>query len=155
VLAKRTLHAGPQTYGLLMAFFGGGALLGALLAAALGRASVKLFLLGSAGFAAAELLLAESHSVGAAELLLFTAGVCFTTWTSSSNSTLQLQAPDHLRGRVVGLYYYAFNGFAPLGGLLAGWLSARGGTELAFAVSGAIGVAMSLLAAAQLRDRSP
>ena len=38
---------------------------------------------------------------------------------------------------MLGLYYLAFNGSMPLGGLLAGWLAANGGTELAFAVGGA------------------
>ena len=32
------------------------------------------------------------------------------------------RAPDHLRGRVVSLYLWAFAGLAPIGGLLAGWL---------------------------------
>ena len=49
----------------------------------------------------------------ACALLLFVTGVCFTLWTSNANSILQLQAPDHLRGRVVSLYLWAFAGFAP------------------------------------------
>ena len=36
---------------------------------------------------------------------------------------------------------FAFLGGAPLGGLLAGWLTARGGTQLAFAVAGTSAVA--------------
>jgi hypothetical protein len=52
---------------------------------------------------------------------------------------------------VIGLYYFAFNGAAPLGGLLSGWLAARGGTELAFAVSGAAGLAAAVIAASRLR----
>jgi MFS family permease len=151
VLAKRTLHSGPETYGLLSAFFGAGALLGALLSATQGRASMRVLVLGTGGFAASEVLIAPADSVVGCAVLLFLAGLCFTVWTSNSNSALQLEAPDYLRGRVVGLYYYAFNGFAPVGGLLAGWLSAHGGTQLAFFVAGTIGVAMSALAAVQLR----
>jgi hypothetical protein len=48
---------------------------------------------------------------------------------------------------VIGLYYFAFNGTGPAGGLLAGWLAAQGGTELAFAVSGAAAVATAATAA--------
>ena len=55
-------------------------------------------------------------------MLLFVAGACFTLWTSNANTILQLGAPDHLRGRVVSLYLWAFAGLAPIGGLLAGWL---------------------------------
>jgi predicted MFS family arabinose efflux permease len=155
VLAQHTFHAGPQTLGVLSACFGAGALVGALLAAAIGRASLRLMILGSLVFTAAELLLAPGHSVALACVLLFAAGVGFTVWTSSSNSTLQLAAPDHLRGRVVGLYFFAFNGTGPVGGLLAGWLSARGGTQLAFLVAGVAGLAGTLVAAAELRERRP
>jgi MFS family permease len=128
-------------------------LLGALASAAFGRASMKALVLGTGGFAGLQLLLAPQHSVAAAAAILFTIGFCFTVWTSSSNSTLQLEAPDHMRGRVVGLYYYAFNGAAPLGGLMAGWLASKGGTSLSFAVAGTIGVAMSLLAASTFSER--
>ena len=151
VLAKQTLHGGPAVFGILSATFGAGALLGALLAASLGRASSGVLLLGTGGFAGLQLLLAPVHSAVACGLLLFAIGACFTLWTSSSNSSLQLDAPDHLRGRVVGLYYYCFNGLGPVGGLLAGWLAAKGGTELAFLVTGAIGVASVAVATARLR----
>ena len=69
-------------------------------------------------------------------MLLFVTGVCFTLWTSNANTILQLGAPDHLRGRVVSLYLWAFAGLAPIGGLLAGWLCEVGGTQLSFAVAG-------------------
>ena len=151
VLARQTLHAGPQTFGALMAVFGAGALAGALFAASIGRASLKLFLIGSLGFCGAQIALAPLRSTIAAGILLFATGAFFTTWTSASNSTLQLDAPDHLRGRVVSLFYYAFNGLAPLGGLLAGWLTSVGGTQLAFASTGVVGVGSTVLAALFVR----
>ena len=49
---------------------------------------------------------------------------------------MQLAAPDHLRGRVIGLYFYAFNGTGAIAGILTGWLCDVGGTELAFVVAG-------------------
>jgi MFS family permease len=55
-----------------------------------------------------------------------------------------------LRGRVIGFYYFAFNGLAPLGGILTGWLAARGGTELAFAVAGTVTALVALTALPQL-----
>jgi MFS family permease len=63
---------------------------------------------------------------------------------------LQLRAPDHLRGRVIGFYYFAFNGLAPLGGILTGWLAATGGTELAFAVAGTVTALVALMALPKL-----
>ena len=136
VLAKQTLHAGPRTFGVLSAAFGLGALIGGLLAAAQGRARKRVMLLGSAGFGLSELLMAPGGSVWLACLLLFLAGISFTTWSSNSNSIVQLAAPDHLRGRVIGLYFFAFAGTGALGGIMAGALIHVGGTRLAFAVAG-------------------
>jgi MFS family permease len=136
VLAKQTLHAGPRTFGVLSAAFGLGALVGGLVAAAQGRARKRIMLLGSAGFGLAELLLAPGSSLWLACVLLFLAGISFTTWSSNANSIVQLAAPDHLRGRVIGLYFFAFAGTGALGGIMAGWLIHVGGTQLAFVVAG-------------------
>jgi MFS family permease len=150
LLASQTLHTGPEVFGILSACFGGGALLGALLSAALGRASWKVLVLGTGGFSLSLLALAPVATVWACAVLLFVTGACFTLWTSNANSILQLNAPDHLRGRVVSLYLWAFAGFAPIGGLFAGWLVDIGGTQLSFTVAGATGLAMTALTARQL-----
>jgi MFS family permease len=153
LLASDTLHTGPRVFGILSAAFGGGALVGALLSASFGRASWKILVLGTGGFSLSLLALAPLTSVWACAVLLFVTGVCFTLWTSNANAILQLRAPDHLRGRIVSLYLWAFAGFAPLGGLLAGWLCDLGGTQLSFTVAGAIGLLMTLLAARELNVR--
>ncbi len=144
VLAKQTLHSGPEVFGLLSGVFGGGALLGALVSAHMSRATMGTTVLGSVGFALCELLLAPVRTTLVAALLLFLAGLCFTTWSSNSNSLIQLATPDHLRGRVIGIYFFAFAGSGTAGGILAGWLTAAGGTELGFGVAGIAGLATSL-----------
>jgi MFS family permease len=151
VLAKQTLDAGPRTFGILSAAFGVGALVGALTAAATSRASWKTMFIGAAGFALCELAIAPMHSVPVDVVLLFVCGIFFTSYTANSNARIQLDSPDHLRGRILSLYYYAWNGIAPLGALIIGWLSARGGTQLAFAVAGAAGLAMAVLGAVALK----
>ena len=153
LLASDTLNAGPEVFGVLSACFGGGALLGALLSAALGRASWKVLVLGTGGFSVSLLALVPVTSIWPAAVLLFVTGTCFTLWTSNANAILQLGAPDHLRGRIVSLYLWAFAGLAPVGGLLAGWLTAVGGTPLAFVVAGATGLGMTVLAAGELHKR--
>ena len=144
VLAKHTLDSGSETFGLLTAVFGVGALLGALFSAHLSRATVGTAVGGSAGFALCQLLIAPLHSTTLVAVLLFVAGVCFTTWSSSSNTLIQLASPDHLRGRLVGLYFFAFAGTGTVGGILSGWLAAVGGTQLAFGVAGIVGLSMSV-----------
>jgi hypothetical protein len=57
---------------------------------------------------------------------------------------------------VLSIYLFAFGGLAPLGGLLAGWLSSLGGTELAFLVAGATGLVMTAYGLVQrARDSVP
>lgn len=153
LLASDTLNTGPGVFGILSSTFGAGALLGALLSAALGRASWKVLVAGTAGFSLSLLALAPVDTVWLAAVLLFVTGSCFTLWTSNANAILQLRAPDHLRGRVVSLYLWAFAGLAPVGGLFAGWLTEVGGTQLAFTVAGGTGLAMALAAARELTVR--
>jgi MFS family permease len=156
VLAKETLHAGPRTFGVLSAAFGLGALIGGLFAAAQERARKRIMLVGSAGFGLSELLLAPGGTVWLACVLLFLGGVSFTTWSSNSNSIVQLAAPDHMRGRVIGLYFWAFAGTGALGGIIAGWLIHVGGTRLAFFVAGIAALATTAIVGWLLRtERAP
>jgi MFS family permease len=147
ILASETLDVGPEGFGILSACFGLGALGGALLSAALSRASWKALVFGMVGFGVAQLALAPQKTMVVACALLFVAGISFTLWMSNTQSILQMTAPDHLRGRVLSLWLFAFAGSAPIGGLLAGWLTDVGGTELSFTVGG---VASLMVAAAML-----
>jgi len=136
LLAADTLHVGPEGFGLLSASFGLGALVGALVTATFRAASWRLLATGATGFGVLALALAPVENAVLAGALLVAIGICFTLFTANANALVQLGAPDHLRGRLIGLYLFAFVGLAPVGGLLAGWLATIGGTPLAFAVAG-------------------
>lgn len=156
LLARLTLDGGPQTYGLIAAVFGAGALTGALILATVGRARVLLVLGGALGFGALQLVLARQDALPAVCAILYLAGVFYLVWGSSSLVTLQLAAPEHLRARAASLYFLGFMGGAPLGGLIAGSLTAHGGTRLAFTVGGTTailvaGVGAAVLAAGRAR----
>jgi MFS family permease len=150
LLASQTLEVDAETFGILSSAFGLGALGGALATASLREASPRVFLAGGVGFSIAMLALALVHSVAAALALLFALGFSFSLLTASANALVQLAAPTHLRGRVIGLYMFAFAGLAPVGGLVAGWLAEQGGTSLAFGVAGVAGLAAAAWASRQL-----
>jgi len=137
LLAADTLHVGPEGFGLLSASFGLGALVGALVTATFREASWKLFATGATGFGVLALALAPVEHAVPAGILLFAVGISFALFSANANALVQLGAPDHLRGRMIGLYLFAFVGLAPVGGLLTGWLAELGGTQLAFSVAGA------------------
>lgn len=146
LLAADTLHVGPEGFGLLSAAFGLGALAGALAAATFRGASWRLFAVGAASFGVLVLLLAPVQNAYLAGLILIGIGVSFTLFTANANALIQLAAPDHLRGRLIGIYLFAFLGLAPVGGLFAGWLAEVGGTQLAFAVAGVVSLASIVVA---------
>lgn len=151
LLAAQTLDAGAGTFGLIAAVFGAGALVGALTLATIGRARMTFLLIGVGGFGLLELALAPQTSLAIVCALLAPLGVFYILWGASALATLQLSAPAELRGRAVSLYFFAFQGGAPLGGLLAGWLVTVGGTRLAFAIAGAVAVGVALAGAVALR----
>ncbi len=151
ILAKTTLHGSSVTFGLISACFGAGALLGALASAAIAKATWRVMFLGAAGFGVSELLIAPLSNVVVIGTLLFVCGVFFTSYTSNSNAAIQLESPDRIRGRVLGLYYYAWNGLAPLGSLIVGVLCDTGGTRLAFAVAGASALAITAAGAVAVK----
>ncbi len=155
VLAKKTLSAGPQTFGIISACFGAGALAGALVAASLAGARWRVMLGALAVFGVAELVLAPLHDVWAVGALLFVCGLCFTTYTSNSNAVVQLETPDHIRGRVLGIYFYAWNGPAPLLSPLVGWLCVVGGTELAFVIGGLCALGATAMGTVAIKRAPP
>ena len=83
-------------------------------------------------------------------VLLFATGIFYTLWGTNALSVLQLEAPPHLRGRAASMYFFAFQGGAPLGGLLAGWLTALGGTRVAFLFGGVVSLGMAALGVLRL-----
>ena len=155
LLAGETLDADADVFGLMAAVFGAGALCGALFLATLGKARIRLVLGGAMGFGVLELALAPQDSLGPICVLLFLTGGCYLLWGASALASLQLAAPEHLRGRAAALYFFAFQGGAPIGGLLAGWLVDLGGTELSFAVAGVTGLVALLYAVRAAGFRAP
>ena len=150
LLASQTLDVGAGTFGILSGAFGLGALVGALATASLREASPRAFVGGAVGFSVLMLALALVHSVPVALVLLLGLGMSFALFTASANALVQLDAPPHLRGRVMSLYLFAFAGLAPIGGLVAGWLAEQGGTPLAFGVAGLSGLIAVAWAAHEL-----
>jgi MFS family permease len=155
LLAGQTLDADADVFGLIAAVFGAGALCGSLVLATVGKASLRLLLAAAGGYGVLELVLAPQESVIAVCVLLFLIGGFYITWGASGLASLLLAAPEHMRGRAASLYYVAFQGGAPLGGLLAGALTSRGGTQLAFAVAGAMAVVVAAVGAAAMLAGRP
>jgi MFS family permease len=119
------LKGDVTTNGLLLSARGAGALLGALMVASLGRMRVqgKLWTAGSFIMPITLLFFAGTRWLPMALFVLVLAGWGFMIQANTSNALVQSQVPDHLRGRVMGIYTLVFFGGMPLGALLAGGLA--------------------------------
>jgi MFS family permease len=71
----------------------------------------------------------------------FTIALFTSIFMITSMTVLQLQVPDKLRGRVMGLHSITYS-LMPLGGLLAGFLSSIISAPAAIALSASVYLAM-------------
>ncbi|HUG27672.1 MAG TPA: MFS transporter [Gemmatimonadales bacterium] len=138
VYARDVLGTGAGGYGGLSAAFGVGAASGALLVAWVGHRLARgpVALGAAAGLGLGLALIALSRFYPVSLLLLVVTGLAMALNAIMTNSTLQLEAPDHLRGQVVGIYAMIVVGIAPLGALPAGWLADRIGLAAVMGISG-------------------
>jgi MFS family permease len=152
VIAGTVLRTGAAGYSMLLSSFGVGAIAGALATAhrghVAGRGRTLLLALIVYGAATAGAV-AASHQATSMALLLVS-GFSLITAFSTANSLVQENAPGALKGRVLGIYGFAFRGGMPLGSLVAGLLVRSLGAP---AVLGAFSVALALLAAAMYLRR--
>jgi MFS family permease len=98
------------------------------------------------------LVLAFVHDPISAGVILVFVGASFTLLAANANALVQLAAPDHLRGRLIALYLFAFVGLAPIGSLFSGWLVEVGGTPLAFSIAGLVGLVATAYAVLATRE---
>ena len=67
--------------------------------------------------------------------LLFFAGILNLAFYSSAQAIVQLEAPGHLRGRLVGLFGMSAQGLRAFSGLTVGMLGSLIGIHLSLAAS--------------------
>ena len=143
LIAKDVLNEGAHGFGLLMSSLGTGAVMAGIGLTLLRRGRPALWFLA----ASAAVLSAGTASLGlvghfgAAAVLLVALGCCQILFSTGCNTTLQLETPDALRGRVMGLYALANAGMTPFGSMLMGVLAERLGVRAACALGGGSGLA--------------
>ncbi len=140
VLAREVLKVGASGYGTLVSASGVGASAAALFLAAFGhrlpRRRVLLFsgLMFGAGLISASFF----DSFWLALALLTVAGTAMVGASVLTNTLLQTEAPDQLRGRVMGVYSFLVLGLSPFGAFQAGWVAEHFGVQWSFRLGGII-----------------
>jgi MFS family permease len=134
VMASRGLHAGARGFGFMTAAMGIGAVLGGLLVAARGKTGLRPLVVAAWIFGVAVSLAALAPTLGLELGALALTGAASISFMATGNSTLQLNAAPSMRGRVMSLWFVAFQGSTPIGGPIVGLtmavLGARAGLGL-------------------------
>ena len=153
LLTKAVYGRGPGAYGLLSAAMGVGALAGALLLASRTRPSRRLLVSSAMAFGVATLALAAVPGYTAGLVLLVPIGATAILFINTTNSLLQLNAADSMRGRVMALWAVVFLGSTPIGGPLTGLIARGLGVRAAVARGGVAALATAAGAYWALRRR--
>ncbi|HTV10598.1 MAG TPA: MFS transporter [Acidimicrobiales bacterium] len=156
VLASRSFHGGPATYGFLTASMGAGAVLGGLVTAARGRTGLRPLSIAALTFGIAILCTAVSPFLGLAYGAMAFVGWGSVSFMATGNSTLQLNSAPSMRGRVMSLWAVAFMGSTPIGGPLIGWLISLTNARVGLGVGGLsalVAGAFGFVVVAKLRRR--
>jgi len=151
--AREVLHVGATSLGFLQSAPGVGTILSVLLVGRLSAARGKGSLLGGAMVVYGVLVAAFGmlRSFPLALLLLVAMGTMQTMAMASANALVQLTAPPHARGRVMGFYsMVAFGGFA-LGSLPVGAAGDAIGIGAALSAGGVILILFALTLLPRLR----
>ena len=145
VFARNVLDVGSQGFGFLQSAGGAGALVGVLAVAwfSHSRAKGKQALFGAAGFGVFLVLFAISKSYPLSLLLAFALGVSSQFYMTTVSTVLQMNLPNELRGRVMGIYGLVWE-LMPVGGMIAGGLAEFAGAPIAVASGGILVTAMAL-----------
>jgi predicted MFS family arabinose efflux permease len=140
VFSKAVLGQEETGYGLLMSFVGIGSFTGAMLVAAMCKKGPRQTVLNVFPLLIGALLVLTglTGAYALTALGLAAAGFCFVSFTSTANTTLQLNTPDEYRGRVMSVYAWVFGGSTPAGNLFSGTVAEHAGPALGFIACGAM-----------------
>jgi len=144
-IAQR-LRGGSLDYGLLLAFFGAGAILGALVMPRL-RARMSTESILSLALAVLSVTLLATGTLKAFWLLggfLIFGGAAWLIFISIFTTMVQQLTPAWVRARVLAVFLLIFQGSIALGSFVWGWAAEHRSTEFAFVVA-SVGTAASIL----------
>ncbi|MEE3622753.1 MFS transporter [Nitrospirillum sp. BR 11752] len=144
-MSVHAFQAGSGEYGVLSSTMAIGSVVGALLAARRAAPSVPLLIGAALLFGAGCALAAVMPTTWTFGTVLVIIGVAAQTFTTSSNSLVQLSTDSAMRGRVVALLLAIGVGGTPLGAPVVGWVADVAGPRWALGVGAAAGLVAALV----------
>ncbi|HEY3413233.1 MAG TPA: MFS transporter [Armatimonadota bacterium] len=132
-------------YGMLESVRGIGALAAALTAATLAkrRMQAKLIVFGAIGSTIGLIVFSMQRSLLPAYISIAFVSFFFVLCFASSQTLVQLEVPNHLRGRVMSIYVLLMTGLSPIGSLMAGSLAHTFNTPFAIRAGVILGIVLT------------
>ena len=158
VVVTTVLGQGAQGLGFLMAATGIGSVASALLLALRqkGRGLSRWRVISGLGVGLVMVAFAFSQTFWLSLCLSTLLGFCLIFFFAASNTMLQQQSPDAMRGRIMALYSVTLVGMAPFGSLLAGTTASLVDAPTAIALAGGLCAAgVALFASLDRRSSNP
>lgn len=138
VFAKNILRGGPQTFGLLIAAVGVGALVGATFLAGRKRQRGlgRIIAIYMAVYSLSIIAFSHSTSLPLSIAIVIFTGAGMMMVMAGTNTMIQTLVDDDKRGRVMALYTMSFMGSGPIGSLWAGAAATHIGAPLTVWIGG-------------------
>jgi MFS family permease len=155
VMAKQGLHVGATGYGFMTAAMGVGAVVGGLFVATKGRTGLPTLVLAASAFGVVLGAACVAPNLPTELVALALAGGASISFMATGNTTLQLSAAPDMRGRVMSLWFVAFQGSTPIGGPIVGWVMAQAGARAGLGLGGATCLLTALMGLLMLRRLTP
>jgi len=145
-LARDDFGVGKAAYGLLIAMFGLGAVIGALVMGSYGdriRRS-RMAAIGLLQFAGGVLLLGAAPTYGLGLTSLLVMGIAYLLVSVSLNTSIQARVSEEYRGRVLSIYLMGLMAGVPVGALVEGRLAEVIGLRAVVIAAGLLQLAFGL-----------
>ena len=146
LLITDTFDLGSAAFGAAMASFGFGAVVGSVLAARNPFTTLRALAWTCLWWGVATFAVGLAPAVWAAYVALAFAGVFAVVFSSAAKTILQLRAAPEFRGRVMALWFVAWQGStvlgAPLTGLVATW---PGGARTPLLLGGVAAIVIAVI----------
>jgi MFS family permease len=146
LMASKVFGGGAGTYGVMASVMGAGAVAGGLISAARSRLRARSLCLAAIGWGIAITVAAIAPDLPLELVALVFVGIGSITFNSYAKTTLQLAAEPAMRGRVMALWFLAWQGSTPIGGPLVGWIAQEAGARWSLVAGGVPTILCGLLA---------
>ena len=154
VYAQTVYHGNVTTFSWLNSIGGLGALLGAFYIAGRkeGTNLLRLVIFSSILFCLALTLFAFTTSFTIALILVCIAEGGMLAQIAATNTYVQINVEERMRGRVISYYVMAFQGMQPLGSFLAGWTAHQWNAPVTVFFEGILGIVTAIAFIPALRS---